>query len=328
MNCTANIYSAVHDLFYERLLTLSLFKYYKIILRKGEFNMEKHIFRSGIRHYLLIMAGAFLMGMSINLVYEPLEMVTGGVTGMAIVIKFLTEPFIDGGIPIWLTNIVLNVPLFLLAIKLLGTKYIKNTLFATVSLSIAIYIIPTYNLVFEDYLLAAVFGGVLGGVGLGMIFVALATTGGTDLLATLIHKYKPYYSIPRILIVIDGIIVMAGVVTFGITKALYAIISVYITSKVSDSILEGLKFAKMAYIISDSYNEIAQRILVSLDRGVTGVSARGMYSNQDKKMLFCVVSKKEIVDLTDIVEEVDPKAFVIVSDVREVMGEGFREYRQ
>lgn len=290
--------------------------------------MDTHNLRTGFKHYLIIIIGTVLMALSINLVYEPMEMVTGGVTGLAIVIKYLTGFLVNGGVPVWLSNIVLNIPLFLAALKVMGKQYIKTTLFATLSLSAALYIIPTYNIIYEDYLLAAVFGGVLGGAGLGLVFVASATTGGTDLLATLINRYKPYHSVPRILIVIDGIIVATGVATFHITKALYAIMAVYITSKVSDSILEGLKFAKMAYIISDSYDEIAQKIMNNLDRGVTGVSAKGMYSNREKKMLFCVVSKKEIIDLTEIVKEVDPEAFVIVSDVREVVGEGFREYRQ
>jgi len=158
--------------------------------------------------------------------------------------------------------------------------------------------------------------------------MTLSSTGGTDLLAMVLHKFMPYYTVPQILTVIDGLIVFAGVISFGLTKALYAIIAVYITTKVSDSLLEGLKFAKMAYIISDHYEEIAQMILKDLDRGVTGISATGMYSNKEKKMLFCVVSKKEIVELTDIVAKIDPKAFIIVSDAREVMGEGFREYRQ
>lgn len=268
------------------------------------------------------------MAISVNLVYDPLEMVTGGVTGLAIVIKKVSSIWIKDGIPIWLTNIVLNIPLLIAAVLVRGKTFLKNTLFATVSLSVALYIIPTYDIVYQDYLLAAVFGGLIGGVGLGLVFVTLSSTGGTDLLAMIINKYKPYYSVPQILIVIDGIIVLAGVISFGVTKALYAIIAVYITTKVSDSILEGLKFAKMAYVISDYYDEIAKQIMKDLDRGVTGVSATGMYSNKDKKMLFCVVSKKEIVELTEIVAKIDPRAFIIVSDVREVMGEGFREYRQ
>ncbi len=290
--------------------------------------MEKLIKKTKTGHYILIIVGTLLMAASVNLVYDPLDMVTGGVTGLAIVIKKVTGVWIEGGVPIWLTNLLLNIPLFVAAWLVRGKTFLKNTFFATVSLTIALYIVPNFDIVYQDYLLAAVFGGVLGGAGLGLVFITLSSTGGTDLLAMVIHKFKPYYTVPQILTVIDGLIVLAGVISFGLTKALYAIISVYITAKISDSILEGLKFAKMAYVISDYYDEIAQQIMKELDRGVTGISATGMYSNKDKKMLFCVVSKKEIVELTEIVAGIDPKAFVIVSDAREVMGEGFREYRQ
>ncbi len=290
--------------------------------------MEKYMMKSKVIHYVFIIVGTTLMAAAINLVYEPMEMVTGGITGLGIVIKDLTKPVIQGGIPLWLTNSILNIPLIIFAFYILDKKQLLNTLFATLCLSVALAVVPTFNLLPEDYLLASVFGGAIGGVGMGMIFVASASTGGTDLLAMIIHRFKPYYSIPRILIVIDGLIVMAGALVFGISKTLYAIIAVYITTKVSDGILEGLKFAKMAYVISDSYDEIAKAIMEKLDRGVTGVYAKGMYSNKDKKMLYCVVSKKEIVDLTELVAEIDPKAFIIVSDVREVMGEGFIEYKQ
>lgn len=269
------------------------------------------------------------MAVSVNLVYEPLEMVTGGLSGLAIVIKKITGVFIEGGIPLWITNLVLNIPLFITAVIVRGKTFVKHALFAEVSFTTALALVPTtFHFVGQDYLLAAVFGGVIGGTGIGLVFAANASTGGTDLLAMIIHKFKPYYTVPRILTVIDGLVVIIGIINFGITKALYAIIAVYISAKISDSILEGLKFAKMAYIISDEYERIAQKIIEELDRGVTGISATGMYSNRDKKMLFCVVSKKEIVELKELVSEVDPKAFIIVSDAREVMGEGFREYRQ
>ncbi|MHB8132162.1 MAG: YitT family protein, partial [Mobilitalea sp.] len=179
-----------------------------------------------------------------------------------------------------------------------------------------------------DYLLASILGGAIGGVGMGMVFSVQASTGGTDLLATLIHHHNRHISIPQILIFIDGVIILLGAVVFGLGNALYATIAVFITAKISDSILEGLKFAKMAYIISDDYAQIAAAIMHHMDRGVTGVSATGMYSSKDRKMLFCVVSKKEIVRIIEIAQKIDPKSFVIVSDVREVMGEGFIEYRQ
>ena len=147
------------------------------------------------------------------------------------------------------------------------------------------------------------------------------------MLASLVRGIKAP-SVPAILTIIDGLIIGIGALVFGIGNALYAIIAVFITAKVSDGILEGLKFAKMAYIISDEYDQIAQAIMTSLDRGVTGLSSTGMYSNKERKMLFCVVSKKEIVKITEIAKKIDPNSFVIVNDVREVMGEGFIEYSQ
>jgi uncharacterized membrane-anchored protein YitT (DUF2179 family) len=213
-----------------------------------------------------------------------------------------------------------------MSIKLLGLKTMLNVFIGTVSLIIALLIIPIYDFKFDDILLASVVGGVLSGVGMGMVFSAFASTGGTDLLASLIHKYKRHISIPFILTFIDGAIIVLGALVFGIGKALYAIIAVFITAKVSDGFLEGLKFAKMAYIISDEYTRIAEEIMTTLDRGVTGLSSTGMYSNKDRKMLFCVVSKNEIVKITEIAKKIDPNSFVIVNDVREVMGEGFIEY--
>ena len=188
--------------------------------------------------------------------------------------------------------------------------------------------IPLQNMFDGDILLASVFGGAMAGSGMGLVLMTMTTTGGTDLLSMLIHAKKKHISVPTILLCVDALVVILGIFVFGINRALYAIIAIYISAKVSDGILEGVKFAKLAYIISDYYDEIAKEILHEVDRGVTGLSATGMYSNAEKKMLFCVVSKKEIVGVLDIVNKKDPKAFVIVSDVREVMGEGFIEFKQ
>lgn len=281
-----------------------------------------------IYKYAILVLGAFFMALAVNLIFEPFGLVTGGVSGIAIVIKHITEPIIEGGVPIWLTNMLLNVPLFFLAFWMKGKRYIINVLIGTIIFTLALYIIPIYNLQLEDKLLGALFGGALTGLGIGLIFSVSSSTGGTDLMAVLIHEKKRHISAPQILNIIDGAIIVSGAMVFGLSNALYAIIAVFVTTKVSDGILEGLKFAKMAYIISDEYEKIAQAILTSMDRGVTGVYAKGMYSNKDKKMLFCVVSKKEIVQLIEIAKKMDPNSFVIVSDVREVMGEGFIEYRQ
>lgn len=281
-----------------------------------------------LRKYITIIVGSILLALSVNLIYEPMGMVTGGVSGLAIVVKKWTAPLIEGGFPVWLFNIICNVPLFLLSIFIKGKKFIVSAITGTIVYILALMVIPIYDMTFEDPLLAAILGGVLAGAGLGMLFSASASTGGTDLLATLINNHQKHISIPQILILIDGAIILIGATAFGIGNALYASISIFISAKVSDSILEGLKFAKMAFIISDEYDKIADAILNSLDRGVTGLNSTGMYSNTDRKMLFCVVSKKEIIKIIEITQKIDPKSFVIVSDAREVMGEGFIEYRQ
>lgn len=287
--------------------------------------MEVIFKKTKIRDYLFIFIGTALMAVSINLIYDPMGMVTGGVTGVGIIVKYLTRNVFSGGIPVWLTNIALNIPLFLAAFFLKGKEFIGRTLITTIALTAFIYVIPVVNLFEGDYLLAAVFGGVIGGVGIGLVLATMSTTGGSDMFCALLHEKWKHYSIPQLLILVDGLIVFGGVAVFHLKATLYAAITIYITAKVSDGILEGLKFSKMAFIISDQYRAIANEILHSLNRGVSGLEIEGMYSNQEKKMLFCVVSKKEMVEVLDIVYKNDARAFVVVNDVREVMGEGFIE---
>lgn len=284
--------------------------------------------KSKVLEYIMIALGTVLMALAVNLVFDPMGMVTGGVSGLAIVIKYWTEPLIEGGVPIWLSNFLTNVPLFIVAILVLGRKYIAKTLYATVCFTVALYIVPTSTIQNQDLVLASVYGGILMGVGLGLVFANSCSTGGTDLLGAILQVKLNHYSVPQLLMVIDSSIVLLGAAVFGVSKALYAVITVYITSKIMDGILEGLKFGKLAYIISDDYEKIAEVILTDLNRGVTGIPVQGMYSNTSKNMLLCVVNKKEIVRIIDTVAQIDPKAFVIVSDVREVLGEGFIEYRQ
>ncbi len=287
--------------------------------------MEVVLKKSKIRDYLFILVGTAMMAVSINLIYDPMGMVTGGVTGIGIIIKYLTHKAFDVSVPVWLTNIALNIPLFLAAFFLKGKSFIGRTLITTVSLTAFIYIIPVVKLFENDYLLAAVFGGVIGGVGIGLVLATMSTTGGSDMFCALLHEKWKHYSIPQLLILVDGLIVFGGVAVFGLKVTLYAAITIYITAKVSDNILEGLKFSKMAFIISEQHQSIANEILHTLNRGVSGLKIEGMYSSQERKMLFCVVSKKEMVEVLDIVYKNDAKAFVVVNDVREVMGEGFIE---
>lgn len=275
-----------------------------------------------VRDYGVIILGAFIMGFAIKNIYDPVGLVTGGVTGIAIIMKS------QFGIALWVTNTVLNIPLFIASIYLKGWQFIKRTLVATVALSFSLYVIPELTFLMDDLFLTSLFGGLISGVGVGLVFACQATTGGTDMLAALIQRAFPHYSIAQIMQVLDAVIVVLGASIFGVTYALYALIAIFAVAKVSDGIIEGLKFSKIAFIISEKRDEIAQDIIERMDRGVTSLDARGMYSGTRKDVLFCVVSKKEIVQLKDLVVGHDSQAFVIVSDAREVLGEGFIEFKQ
>ena len=266
------------------------------------------------------------MAFAIASVLEPASLVTGGFSGIAIIVKQYTGHLIPGGVPLSVTNLVLNIPVFLIAIRLKGLRYLIHTLFATVILSFWLSVLPVVPLAGDDLLLASLYGGILMGAGIGLVFVTGATTGGTDLIAALVQHFLRHYSISNILWVIDTAVVLVGVYLYGIQITLYAIIAIYLTSKISDGIIDGLKFSKAAFIITEKPEALAALVMEELGRGVTGISATGMYSGDSKNMLLCVVSKKEIVRLKELAKSCDPNAFVIVTDVREVLGEGFIEH--
>ncbi|HOQ16329.1 MAG TPA: YitT family protein [Defluviitaleaceae bacterium] len=288
--------------------------------------MEKLIQKESFRDYLLIMIGTIILACGINMFFEKQNLVTGGVTGLAIVIKYISSGMFDGGIPLWFTNIVLNVPLYLIGIKIRGRGFGKKTLYAIIFLSFALFFTKYMPAPPTDILLSSLFGGVLSGVGLGFVFIAYGTTGGTDLAANIIQHFIKHISVGKLMMILDGIIIFAGAVIFGAINTMYALIAVYISGKVLDNMLEGVHFSKAVFIISDKAEIIADEIMRNLDRGVTGLNGKGMYTKMEKEILFCVVSKKEIFKLKEIVRNMDSKAFVIVSDAREVLGEGFIEY--
>ena len=273
-------------------------------------------------NWFTMLLGTAIMAVAIKMVFDPVNLVTGGVSGVGIIVKELA------GIPLWLTNMVLNVPLFLAGFFVKGWKFIRRTVLSTLGLSFFLYVLPDFNLRMDDIFLSALFGGVVSGVGTGLVFKARSTTGGTDLLAAVMQHYLRHFSVAQIMQVLDGLVVVAGAWIFGLNYALYAIIAVFCVGKVTDGILEGMKFSKLAYIISEKPDEIATAVMEELERGVTGLNGIGMYSGNQKNVLICVVSKKEIILVKDIVSKIDSRSFVIVTDAREVLGEGFIEYGQ
>ncbi len=273
--------------------------------------------------YLLLTAGTFFMAVGINVIYEPLSMVTGGFSGIGILVKKLTQTARWSGIPVGMTTLLLNIPLFIWGYSQKGKVFVKKTVYAASCFSFFLLIIPTFDIVKQDYLMAALVGGLLNGTGIGLVFSQGASTGGSDLLSVLTAKILPGLSASERLILIDTLIVAAGVFIFGLEIGLYAVVAVFVTGKVSNAILDGLKFAQIAYIISDHPEEISEHILRELGRGLTGLEGQGMYSEKHKMVLMCVVSKKEAVLLKDIVKNADNEAFLILSEAKEVLGEGF-----
>lgn len=278
------------------------------------------------RDYILLAAGTGFIALAVQAVFDPMGMVNGGFSGLGIIIRRMTLGLVPGGIPLWFTNIALNLPAFLVAWFVMGRVFVRRTAIAALLLSVWLAVLPSVDLAKGDYLLAALYGGLISGIGIAMVFRTGNATGGTDLVASLLHRKFRNYSIAQILLVLDGAVIVAGYYLVGARPALYAVLSVAITTKVSDTILNGMNDSKMIFVVSDHSDKIAEHVLYEMDRGCTAIPAQGMYSDEMRKMLFCVVGKKEVLDFKDCVKELDPHAFVIVTDANEVLGEGFLEY--
>lgn len=282
---------------------------------------DKILVKKGL-DYLLITFGTALLALSIYLFLSPNIIAPGGVTGFAVVIKKLL------GYKIFITNLVINIPLFLIGVFILGRDSGAKTAFGTLSLSFfLLYFETSFPGLYatNDILLASIFGGVLSGVGIGLVFRAGGTTGGTDLLGAILNNYIPIISIPKLMMIVDLLVVVtAGVVNKSVETSLYSIITLYLIVKVADFIIEGLDYSKMFYIVSSKPEEISQALIDSLGRGVTSLYGQGMYTRTDKDVLLCVVYRGQLVKAKKIIHDIDPKAFVMISTTHEVLGEGFR----
>lgn len=265
-----------------------------------------------------ILIGTAIMGFGINAFNLPNNLAEGGITGISIIIKLLL-PFVDQGVIYFL----LNIPLFVIGWKVLGRTSFLYTIIGTISLSgflslFGIFLTPTP---LDDTLLAALYAGVTVGVGLGIIFRYGGTTGGVDIIARLLHKIAGI-SMGRTLFVADMLVIAASLIYLSLESAMYTLVAVFISARVVDFVQEGAYAAKALTIISDQTAQITQKIL-ELGRGVTMLSGKGAYSGGTKEVVYCVVSRNEVVRMKNLVKEIDPHAFVVVNDVHEVLGEGF-----
>lgn len=274
---------------------------------------------------LMITLGSAAYAIGFVWCYAPNGIAFGGITGLAQIINYLVPAF-----PIGVTVIVLNIPLFVLGWKLIGGRLLVSSLYAMFISSVFIDLLtPAYDWQPMEPLLACIFGGLLMGLSLGMIFLQGATTGGTDLMARLLKLKLAWLPMGKLLMGIDlAVIVLVAIAFQTLYAALYGLVALYISTIVMDGVLYGMDNAKVAYIISDKNQEISEAIVKDLDRGVTILHGKGAYTGAEKDVLMCAFKQREIATIKAAVKGIDPAAFVIVCNAHEVLGEGFRDYKK
>lgn len=266
--------------------------------------------------YLQILLGCLIAGAAYPLFMTPNRIAPGGITGIATILNHLLRW------PVGTVSLVLNIPLFLIGYRSMGKIFAFRSLVATVFFSLFIDILPLRPMT-TDPLLGTLYGGVMLGVGLGMIMRGGATTGGTDMIARMIHKRFQFISVGSILFTIDFAVVTAAGFLIGTTEALYALINIFLTAKVMDVIIIGFSSNKACFVISDRWEQISARILKEMDRGVTQLISRGAYTGKERPTLLCVISRSEIMAFKRILREEDENAFVIIVEAHEAIGDGF-----
>ncbi|KYD27870.1 YitT family protein [Parageobacillus toebii NBRC 107807] len=277
------------------------------------------IFGLKIKNIIFILLGAAIFAFGLVHFNMQNNLAEGGFTGITLLLYFLFD--MDPSI----TNLALNIPLFFIGWKLLGRNSFLYTIIGTVGLSLFLWIFQRYAIhmpLKHDMTLAALFAGVFIGVGLGIIFRYGGTTGGVDIIARLVHKYKGI-SMGKTMFTFDAAVITLSLLYLSYREAMYTLVAVFIAARVIDFMQEGGYAAKGATIISEKSEEIASKILTEMDRGVTILKGRGSYTKRDRDVLYCVVAKNELPRLKNVIISVDPHAFVAVTDVHDVLGEGF-----
>lgn len=287
---------------------------------------EKPFTKKWFLSYSLIIIGSFILASGFVFFITPYKIIPGGVYGISIVLHYIF------GTPVGLVALLFDIPLTIIGVRILGPRFGFKTV---LGFSLTAIFNDTLTwfwgyrpLVEGDALLSSIFGGVLVGLGLGLMFRSKATSGGSDILAAIVNKYT---NIPlgQMMILIDSVIVLLGLVVFGDWKIpLYSWIVIFITGKMIDVVLQGLSYDKSLFIISEKHEEIREKIINNLNRGGTFIEGKGMYNMAERKIIFTVVSRREVAILQEYIHEIDPNAFMTVIDATEIYGEGFRSLRE
>jgi len=281
----------------------------------------KHKLKNIVFEYMGLAVGSIIMSLGLVLFLIPGKIAPGGVSGIGIVLHYLFN------LPVGMVMLIFNIPLFIFGIKVLGTQFGPRTLFSFIAVSVTTDIFDRVlhlGAATDNLLLTSIFGGILLGIGLGIVFRFKGTTGGSDILGQIIHKYSNVSIGTGILIVDFFVISFAGLAFHDVNLALYGFISLYFSSKVLDLILDGIDYARSFYIVSEKRDDIIAAITKDMGRGGTEISGKGFYTRKERNILYTVVARKEVATLRQLIQKIDPDAFVIIANVHEVIGEGFR----
>lgn len=283
---------------------------------------EKLFSRKWFLSYSQIILGAFIMAVGFVFFITPYKIVPGGVYGISIVLHHLF------GTPVGLMALAFDIPLTIIGIKVLGPRFGVKTvvgfIFTAVFVDLLTYLWGENPLVENDALLSCIFGGLLIGVGLGLIFKAKATSGGSDIIAMIVAKYTKL-PLGQLMIAVDSVIVLVGFIAFQDWKIpLYSLIVIFITGRVIDIVLQGISYDKTLFIISDKTQELRDKIINDLNRGGTFIEGKGMYNGSDRTIAFTVVNRRELAMLQDFIHKIDPDAFMTVINANEILGKGFK----
>lgn len=277
-----------------------------------------------LKNIILILLGGAIMGFGLEFFLVPAKIAAGGVSGIATVLYHLFN------LPVGIMVFVINIPIFILGLMEFNWRFLLTSIIGTAALSFSAQIFEadffqSFLPLSQDIFLCSVLGGAIYGAGLGLVILAGGTTGGTDIVSLVLKKKFPTLSVGQLIIAIDGLIIsIAGIAFKSIETLLYSAVLLFVSSYVLDTILAGVDFAKIAYIISEKNDEISKAISERIRRGSTSLNAHSYYSGKSRDVLMCVMRKYQVPPLKELVTEIDPSAFVIVTDAKEVIGEGFR----
>lgn len=263
-----------------------------------------------------IAIGSLLLAVAIQGIMIPANLLTGGMTGLAIVLEFISK------IDVWVWYAVLNIPLVIAGYKYVSRRFIVYSIFGAAALTLFLAVLKNMDFGMDDLFLATVLGGVLTGLGTGLIFRSKGSTGGADIIAVIIRRFWGF-SMGQTLLVFNILVLCSSLLVFNFEKTLYAAVAIYIASKVMDTVVTGFETTRTAMIISGQNTDIAREIINNLHRGCTYIEAQGVYTNEEKQIVLVTVAKTQLPTLKEIVFDIDQQAFIIINETIEVFGRGF-----